>query len=192
VASTHAGEDSIVLGALALIKQHIPDLLLVLTPRHPERFDSVAADCTQAGFTLHRLSQSESPTRSVDILLGDTVGELIAYYGTCDMTFVGGSLVPVGGHNMIEPAAWGRPILCGPEVYNFAEVARLLEAAGAMVYCAAEETLAAEVIALVQDNRRREAMGKAALAVATANRGALARLMQALDRLELGGLSSAD
>ena len=192
VASTHAGEDSIVLAALTLIKRHIPDLLLVLTPRHPERFGSVAADCAQAGFTLHRLSQSESPAASVDILLGDTMGELMAYYGTCDIAFVGGSLVPVGGHNMIEPAAWGRPILCGPEVHNFAEVARLLEAAGAMVYCAAEQTLAAEVIALVQDDRRREAMGAAALVVATANRGALARLLQALDPFELGDLSSAD
>lgn len=187
-ASTHAGEDRIVLAAFAVVKQQFPTLLLVLTPRHPERFDSVYKDCANAGFAVQRMSQSEPSLAAVDIVVGDTMGELLAYYGACDIAFVGGSLVPVGGHNMIEPAAWGLPILTGPEVHNFIEVARLLEQAGALRYCADATQLAVETIALLQDSDCRESMGRAALMVATANRGALSRLLQSLTELDIESL----
>ncbi len=109
-ASTHSGEDEIILQAFAQISSQLDKPpLLVLVPRHPERFDRVAELCISAGFSLARRSHSDA-SDNVDIVLGDTMGELMTFYGACDFAFVGGSLVPTGGHNMIEPAAWGCPL----------------------------------------------------------------------------------
>jgi 3-deoxy-D-manno-octulosonic-acid transferase len=181
-ASTHRGEDELVLQAFAKIKAVLPQApLLVLVPRHPERFAQVAQLCQKRGYALARRSVAESTTNA-DILLGDTMGELMTLFGACDIAFVGGSLVPSGGHNMIEPAAWGVPVLTGPHLFNFTEASQLLLDGGAMQICNDADELAQCCLVLLQDPHRREQMGGAARLVAEANRGALGRLSSLLDR----------
>jgi 3-deoxy-D-manno-octulosonic-acid transferase len=181
--STHRGEDEIILRAFAMVRAASDSQpLLVLVPRHPERFDAVAELCAEAGLIVARRSANQ-PTGDADILLGDTMGELMAFYGACDLTFVGGSLVPTGGHNMIEPAAWGVPILTGPHLFNFAEASQLLLAADAMQVCDSAETLAEQMMQLLQNPQRRDAMGKSARQIAEANRGALEKLMAVIKPL---------
>lgn len=203
-ASTHAGEDELILAALAEVRRKLPDVLLVLVPRHPERFDGVAELCANAGFSVSRRSllldehQSQPAVlpATTDILLGDTMGELLAFCGASDLVFVGGSLVPVGGHNTIEPAAWAKPVLSGPHVFNFAEATRLLSDAGGMIICKDQAALAATVMDLLSgfqagedeaeknsdgesvDSTEYQRMGQAALAVTESNRGALLRLQR--------------
>lgn len=182
-ASTHAGEDEAVLAAHRALLARRADALLVLVPRHPERFDGVHALCRREGFETLRHSQGQPPGLHTQVLLGDTMGELLAFCGAVDLAFVGGSLVPVGGHNLIEPAAWGQPVLAGPHLFNFAEAAALLGAGGGLRICADGEALAAAVIELLCDPGRRAAMGAAARAVAETNRGALDRLQDLIDPL---------
>ena len=182
-ASTHAGEDAPVLAAhRALLARH-PDALLVLVPRHPERFEGVYALCRRAGLETVRHSSGQTPNANTQVLLGDTMGELLAFCGAADLVFVGGSLVPVGGHNLIEPAAWGKPVLSGSHLFNFAEAAALLDAAGGLQICADGAALAEAIKALYEDQVRRATMGEAAQAVAAANRGALDRLLSVIDPL---------
>ena len=177
VASTHNGEDEIILQAFAQISSQLDKPpLLVLVPRHPERFERVAELCISAGFSLARRSCSDA-SDNVDIVLGDTMGELMTFYGACDFAFVGGSLVPTGGHNMIEPAAWGVPILTGPHLFNFTEASRLLLAADAMQICDNAQSLAQQCVELINNQPLRETMGSAAHKVAETNRGALDRLL---------------
>lgn len=185
-ASTHRGEDEIVLDAYSQMLDQRPDLLLVLVPRHPERFDEVAALCRERDYCLQRRSEtgpgdSRQLESSVQILLGDTMGELLSFCGACDVTFVGGSLVDVGGHNLIEPAAWGVPVLSGPHLFNFTEVGRLLTEAGGLAICATATELAEQVIVLLVDTGLHQQMSSAALAVTEANRGALDRLTKLLE-----------
>ncbi|MFZ5655128.1 MAG: lipid IV(A) 3-deoxy-D-manno-octulosonic acid transferase [Pseudomonadota bacterium] len=175
-ASTHAGEDEPVLAAHRTLLARLPDALLVLVPRHPERFDGVHALCRREGLRVRRRSAGADPDAGTQVLLGDTMGELLAFCGAADLVFVGGSLVRAGGHNLIEPAAWGRPVLAGPHLFNFAEAAALLETGGGLRVCADGAALAAAVEELLAQPARRAAMGAAAGAVAEANRGALERL----------------
>ena len=179
-ASTHRGEDEIILQAFALIKQSVDNALLLLVPRHPERFNQVGDLCLEAGFSLARRS-SNDPTDTADILLGDTMGELMTFFGACDIAFVGGSLVANGGHNMIEPAAWGKPTLSGLSVFNFAEVSRLLAEAGGLSLVEDAEVLAETVIRLIEHPEQAQHMGQQAQRVAEANRGALERLLTVID-----------
>ena len=118
-ASTHAGEDEQVLRAHQTLLQQQPDALLILVPRHPERFDSVARLVSDAGLLQVRRSQGGVPAAADQVLLGDTMGELVMLYACADVAFVGGSLVPNGGHNYLEPAALGLPVLSGPHRFNF-------------------------------------------------------------------------
>jgi 3-deoxy-D-manno-octulosonic-acid transferase len=181
-ASTHRGEDELILQAFAKIKAALSQApLLVLVPRHPERFQQVAELCKDAGFLLARRSVADS-TIEADILLGDTMGELMAFFGACEIAFVGGSLVPSGGHNMIEPAAWGVPILTGPHLFNFAEASRLLIEGNAMIVCDSPKNLADHCIELFENQQRRSEMGRAAHQIAEANRGALAQLLAVVNR----------
>jgi len=177
VASTHRGEDEIVLDAFAQVVEEYPDTLLVLVPRHPERFDEVAELCRQRGHATVRRSTGVVPASTDQILLGDTMGELALFFGACDLAFVGGSLVPVGGHNLIEPAAWGVPVLSGPSLFNFSEVSGLLLAAKGMEICDSAPAIAASVKKLLGEPELRRAMGHAARSVADANRGAMDRLL---------------
>ena len=180
-ASTHQGEDEQILAAFKLARQTLPTLRLLLVPRHPERFDRVAAMSADAGWTTVRRSAGD--VGSFDVLIGDTMGELQVFYGACDLAFVGGSLVPRGGHNMIEPAAWAKPILTGPHLFNFTEVARLLQAAGAIQVVDDAVALATAVQQLCNNPKLSRTQGQAALAVASANRGALERLMALIDQI---------
>ena len=186
VASTHRGEDEMVLDAFQQVLVRHPEMLLVLVPRHPERFDDVAALCRAEGYRLQRRSESQTAdttalASAVQIVLGDTMGELLSFCGASDMTFVGGSFVSVGGHNLIEPAAWGVPVLSGPHLFNFSEVSALLSAAGGLVICAGSGELAERVLALMADADLYRQMSSAALAVTSANRGALERLTVLLE-----------
>jgi 3-deoxy-D-manno-octulosonic-acid transferase len=181
VASTHRGEDEIILDAFAKIKAEIENLLLVLVPRHPERFNQVAELCAGTGFNLARRS-SEDAVDSADILLGDTMGELMTFFGACDIAFVGGSLVPSGGHNMIEPAAWGVPVLTGPHLFNFSEASQLLLEGGAMQVCDSADQLADQVVELLQNQQKSTEMGSAAQRIADANRGALGKLLSVIEK----------
>ena len=179
-ASTHSGEDEIILKALAEVRSVVETPpLLVLVPRHPERFDQVADLCISNGLTLARHSSSDAGD-DAEIILGDTMGELMAFYGACDFAFVGGSLVPTGGHNIIEPAAWGLPILTGPHLFNFTEASRLLLEADAMRVCDNADSLAQQCVELINNQPRRETMGSAAHKVAETNRGALDRLLKVI------------
>jgi 3-deoxy-D-manno-octulosonic-acid transferase len=112
-----------------------------------------------------------------DILLGDTMGELMTFYGACDVAFVGGSLVPTGGHNIIEPAAWGVPVISGPHLFNFSEASQLLSDGGGMLICENPEQLAEQCIELITNADFQKQVGSAARQVAEANRGALSKLM---------------
>ncbi len=176
VASTHPGEDDIILQAFAALKKQYADLLLVLVPRHPERFNTIAQQCTQAGWRVLRHSSGAVPDASTDIIVGDTMGELLAFYGAADMAFVGGSLVPVGGHNLIEPAAWGCPVMSGPHLFNFAEVESLLRDNNALVIAGDAASIADTVQRWLADPAERKAFGERARAVADSNRGALEKL----------------
>lgn len=184
-ASTHQGEDEIILDAFARIRQHqaLGSLLLVLVPRHPERFNAVFNLCENRGFVVARrsLTQGTALPLNAQVLLGDTMGELMLMFGASDIAFVGGSLVPNGGHNFIEPAAWELPLLSGGHVFNFAEVARLLRESGGLQLVAGAVELADEVALLATDSQMRAARAAAALQVANDNRGALARTLAALD-----------
>lgn len=131
-ASTHSGEDIPVLTAFAAIRARHKHALLILVPRHPERFENVATLIRQKKFSLARRSRSEPVTDDVAVVLGDTMGELMLWYALADIAFVGGSLVPVGGHNVLEPMALDVPTISGPYVFNFQSITDELVAAGAL------------------------------------------------------------
>ncbi|WP_232305556.1 lipid IV(A) 3-deoxy-D-manno-octulosonic acid transferase [Gilvimarinus polysaccharolyticus] len=185
-ASTHNGEDEIVLQALQQLRDRglsTEQLLLVLIPRHPERFDNVYNLCKKSGFTVVRRSADTTPTLATDILLGDTMGEQALMLGAADIVFMGGSLVDVGGHNFIEAAAWGQPLISGAALYNFAEVSRLLREAGALEIVKDAGEMAAAVQRLAEDEDLRSLVGAKAQAVAEENRGALARTREVIEKL---------
>lgn len=175
-ASTHEGEDEIVLAAHQRLLAEFPRLLLVLVPRHPERFERVFTLCRQQGLSVARRSSADA-VADCQVLLGDTMGELLTFYGACDIAFVGGSLVPSGGHSLIEPAAWEKPVLSGPHLFNFAEVTRQLQAADALLICDDAEALTAQVGRLLRDAGEARGRGERAGSVVASNRGALQRLL---------------
>lgn len=175
-ASTHQGEDELVLDAFSALLASYPDLLLVLVPRHPERFAPVESLCRRQ-FQVQTRRAGGAVAATTQVLVGDTMGEMMPFFGACDIAFMGGSWVDKGGHNMIEPAAWGKPVLTGPSLFNFAEVSRLLLVAGAMRVVATPEALTQQVSDLLQHPETAGHMGAAAQQVAEANRGALNRLL---------------
>ena len=181
-ASTHAGEDDIILVAFSTLKKLFPDLLLVLVPRHPERFTTVAQLCAQNCWQVVTRSSGVSPTPQTDVVIGDSMGELLAFYGAADIAFVGGSLVPVGGHNVIEPAAWACPIITGPHLFNFAEVARLLRDNNALAVVTDSVALSEMIGQWLTDDSLRIALGLRAQQVADSNRGALEKLVALITR----------
>ncbi|WP_281646910.1 lipid IV(A) 3-deoxy-D-manno-octulosonic acid transferase [Parendozoicomonas sp. Alg238-R29] len=182
-ASTHKGEDEQIVEAFRNLSRTLSDVLLIVVPRHPERFDAVYELLKNEEWNISRRSTNAPVTPETDVLLGDTMGELLRMYATADLAFVGGSLVEHGGHNPLEPAALGLPIVSGPHVFNFQEVTATLEEAGALttVHTSAGLTRHAEYILTDQDAAQNA--GNAALEVMNKNRGALSRqlmLAQAL------------
>jgi 3-deoxy-D-manno-octulosonic-acid transferase len=180
--STHAGEEQIVLEAHRLVLGHEPQLLLILAPRHPPRFDAAAASVAAHGFTCVRRSGG-APEADGQVLLLDTLGELADFYAAADVAFVGGSLVPVGGHNLLEPAALGLPVLSGPEQFSSPDIARVLRAQGALTIVHDAAELAAALARLLADPQARARQAAAGRAAIDANRGALERLLALIDRL---------
>ncbi|OQW96093.1 MAG: 3-deoxy-D-manno-octulosonic acid transferase [Beggiatoa sp. IS2] len=176
-ASTHEGEEELILDAFAQIKQQFPTVLLILVPRHPERFQRVATLCERRGYLVARRSQDAICTPTVAIYLGDTLGELLLFYAASDIAFVGGSLVPTGGHNMLEPAALGLTVIMGTYVFNFAEISQQLLANKAAVQIANAKQLAQVVLHFLEDHNLRQEIGKKAANFVDNNRGALARLL---------------
>ncbi|MFC6670324.1 lipid IV(A) 3-deoxy-D-manno-octulosonic acid transferase [Marinobacterium aestuariivivens] len=181
--STHEGEDALLLDALAALRKTHPDLLLVLVPRHPERFDSVYRLCTDAGCKVARHSRQEPVDAQVSVYLGDTMGELMGFYAAADIAFVGGSLVPRGGHNPLEPAALGKPVLMGREVFNFQAICDQLEAVGGLVRVANGAELERECRRLLDEPGYCRQLGSSAREFVERNRGALERLYQEVETM---------
>ncbi|MGF6168404.1 MULTISPECIES: lipid IV(A) 3-deoxy-D-manno-octulosonic acid transferase [Pseudomonas fluorescens group] len=182
-ASTHEGEDEVLLDAHRRLLSSHPDALLILVPRHPERFNSVFELCQREGFATVRRSTGANVDAQTSVLLGDTMGELLFLYALADSAFVGGSLVPNGGHNLLEPAALAKPVLSGPHLFNFLDIAAQMREAGALVEVDDAEGLAIEVQRLFELPRDAQRMAEAGLAVMRRNQGALQRLLDSLGRL---------
>lgn len=182
-ASTHAGEDEVILAAHRRLLEKHPQALLILVPRHPERFDAVFELSRREGFSSQRRSSGERVAAETQVLVGDTMGELLFLYALADVAFVGGSLVPNGGHNLLEPAELGKPVLSGPHLFNFLEIAAQLREVGALREVADAPSLAVAVAALWDEPAAAQRMAEAGLGVMKANQGALERLLGGLGRL---------
>jgi len=180
-ASTHEGEEELVLAAHRKILAQIPSALLVLVPRHPERFERVAMLVQRLGFSLLRRSSERACDQQTQVFLGDTMGELPVFLGVADVAFIGGSLVKVGGHNMLEAAAQGVPVLFGPHVFNFSAIARLLRDQGAGILVQDIEELSEQVAAWLQDASERSRVGEHGRQAVEQNRGALQHLVNMVD-----------
>lgn len=182
-ASTHSGEEEQVLDAFAALRRDFPELLLLLVPRHPERFAAVATLCRERAWRVVRRSEDRACSADSDIFLGDSMGELLLFYAAADLAFVGGSLVPVGGHNLLEAALLGLPVLCGPHTFNFQEVTEGLLAAGAAWRVHDAAGLARQAALLLADPALRQDAGARGRALVERNRGALERCLALVDEL---------
>ena len=172
-ASTREGEESLLLQALRQVD--IPDLLTVIVPRHPQRFDEVAALVERAGIPYQRRSDNQPVAAHTRIVLGDSMGEMAAYYAACDIAIIGGSLLPFGAQNLIEACAVGRPVIVGPSVYNFAEATQLAVDAGAALMVADAPGAITAARALLLDPARMRHVGQAGLDFTRGHQGATAR-----------------
>jgi len=181
--STHAGEEESVLTAHAHLQADVPGALLLLVPRHPERFQAVADLLRSRGFLFERRSGGNAVRPETSILLVDTVGELAALYASADVAFVGGSLVPVGGHNLLEPAALGVPVVTGPSQSNATAIAKLLLQDGAALQVADAMELAAVLKELFLNPEKRRRIGQSGRHVVEANRGSLMRVLEVIEPL---------
>ncbi len=176
-ASTHASEEEIVLAAHRQVLDAFPNALLLMVPRHPERFQTVTSLTVKQGFSAVRRSTGDDCTMDTEVFIGDSMGELPVFYAAADIAFVGGSLVQVGGHNLLEPAALGKPVLTGPYTYNAEDIARLLQDAGAARIVTDADELGEAVINLLGDAGERLRLGTLGRGVVDSNRGALDRLL---------------
>lgn len=190
-ASTREGEEALILDALqaADAGAHTSEMLLLLVPRHPQRFDAVEQLVKARGLAMQRRSSLDATMAgepimpAVRVLLGDSMGEMFAYYAACDIAFIGGSLLPMGGQNLIEACALGKPVLTGPHTFNFAAVTEDAIAAGAAQRVADATALLREAAALLSRPQQRESAGCAALAFAQRHRGATKRTLKLLQTL---------
>ena len=187
--STHRGEEEAALEAHKLVRSIHPSALLVIVPRHPNRFNDVANVIAHSGVRFARRSREEADVDNIgniaaaEVLLVDTLGELLDFYAAADIAFVGGSLVPIGGHNLLEPAALGLPILTGPHNFNSEEVARLLISRGAAEVVPDARALGRRVAALLSNPDERARIGAEGQASIDNNRGALAKLLGLINPL---------
>lgn len=179
-ASTHSGEEEPVLSAFKQILAQYPEALLILVPRHPERFESVAALLTEQKYAFVKRSSAMTVMPETQILLGDTLGELALFYAASDVAFVGASLVPIGGHNTLEPAALSVPILVGSHVHSYIEITKKLTDAGALIQISDSAALAKAVLHWFANPVEREKAGAAAKKVVEENRGAVKQMMDVI------------
>jgi 3-deoxy-D-manno-octulosonic-acid transferase len=174
-ASTRDGEEALILARLGDLD--VPGLLTVIVPRHPQRFEEVAQLIIKQGFRLQRRSENARIAPETQVVLGDSMGEMFAYYAACDVAFIGGSLLPYGAQNLIEACAAGKPVLIGPSSFNFTEAAEGAVAAGAAIRVADATVLAREARRLLGDRAARERMSRAGRAFCALHRGATARVV---------------
>ncbi|OQW76398.1 MAG: 3-deoxy-D-manno-octulosonic acid transferase [Proteobacteria bacterium ST_bin11] len=176
IASTHQGEEEVVLDIYPALKALIPQLLLLIVPRHPERFKTVKVLCEQRGLTVVMRSEQQACIEQTDVYIANSIGELKMLYAAADLAFVGGSLVPVGGHNVLEPAAIGVPVLFGPEMFNFQEIAQGLLAAEGAIQCVDSFSLREAVMHLYKDEHLRTSLVGNASQFVQKNQGATAKV----------------
>jgi 3-deoxy-D-manno-octulosonic-acid transferase len=176
--STHEGEEEAALAAHGIVRSRHPSALLILVPRHPQRFDAVRGLLRRRGHAFVQRSSGESPTGAHDVFLVDTLGELQIFYAAADVAFVGGSLVPIGGHNLLEPAVLGLPMLSGPHTHNAQDIAELLAQSGALRIVRSREELAQRVGDCFDDPARARAEGARGQEVIAQSRGAVGRLVE--------------
>jgi 3-deoxy-D-manno-octulosonic-acid transferase len=182
--STVGGEEELVLSAFHRVRERVPRARLLVAPRHPERFASVPPLVEAAGFRcLRRSALDPLAWRDGEVLLLDSLGELAQVYALASVVFVGGSLVPAGGHNILEPAVAGRAVVVGPHMENFQEIAEQFRSERALVQVASPDELAREVSALLVDAERRRGLGERARELVSRNRGAVSRTADALGSL---------
>ncbi len=182
-ASTHEGEDQQVLDAFKIILAREPRARLLLVPRHPERFDRVHQLIVDNRLPVVRHSLVTVPTADTRVILGDTMGEMMKLFAASDIAFVGGSLVPTGGHNMLEPAAVNLPVLCGPHVFNFEEISQSLVHAGGLEIVADSNGLAEAMVRLLHNHDDYQQMSSKAGEFISANRGALGRVLALIEEI---------
>lgn len=171
--STHEGEEETVLSAYGKLKREYEDLVLVLVPRHPERFSAVTKLARRSRFSVALRSEPRRDLGGVDVYVGDTMGELTLLYAASDIAFVGGSLVPHGGHNVLEPCALGVPVIFGPHMFNFLEISRLALETGAGIEVEGEQDLVSAVRMYLSDPNLRFKAGEAGRRLVEENKGAL-------------------
>lgn len=175
-ASTREDEEELIVDQLKSIA--VPDLLTVIVPRHRRRFDSVAALVEGRGFKVQRRSEDAAIAPATQVVIGDSMGEMFAYYAACDVAFIGGSLLPFGAHNLIEACAAGKPVLIGPSVYNFASAVREAEQVGAAIKVRNAKELAREAARLLLDREAAQRMGATGLEFCAGHRGATRKVME--------------
>lgn len=182
-ASTHEGEERQVLAAHRKLREQMPDLLLILVPRHPERFADVRDLVKKSRFGIVSRTEGRACAPEIAVLLIDTMGEVPLFYAASDVAFVGGSLVPVGGHNLLEPAAQGLPIVTGPHLFNSQDIADMFVVNKACRLVRDAEELAASIAELLENPDEAQQLGQNGRALLEKNRGALARLLVLLEPL---------
>ncbi|MFO1256925.1 MAG: lipid IV(A) 3-deoxy-D-manno-octulosonic acid transferase [Gammaproteobacteria bacterium] len=182
-ASTHEGEEAIVLQAYHQLKSQFSDLLLLLVPRHPERFQKVAQLCETANLKIVKHTENIPCSNETDVFLGDTMGEMGTFYAASNVVFVGGSFAPIGGHNLLEPAALSLPILTGPHLHNFVYISEVLLAAGGATLVQNQDELVECIANLLRDPKWAHVQGQRAQTVVEENKGALERLMKLVCKL---------
>lgn len=179
--STHRGEEAALLDVFKQLRQKYPELLLIIAPRHPERFDEVEGLISKAGYDCQRRTKLHGPVK--DVLLLDTIGELRSFYSLCDIAFIGGSLVKVGGHNLLEPAAMKKPVIFSRYMFNFKEISEALLSAGGGVMVKDKTELYIQIDKLLSDKELSRSMGEKAFSVIEMNSGAARKTIDAVGRL---------
>jgi 3-deoxy-D-manno-octulosonic-acid transferase len=182
-ASTHAKEEEQVLEAQRLVLKQVPDALLILVPRHPERFDSVRQLMERQKVPFITRTSERPVDSGHSVFLGDTMGELPLIYAASDVAFVGGTLVPVGGHNLLEPAALGLPVVTGPHLFNTQDIADMFVSIGALTRIADASQLAVAISRLLRDEETAQRLGSLGREIVVKNRGALERLLRLVEPL---------
>ncbi len=194
--STHEGEEQAVLSAYreVLEKQSATNLQprLIIAPRHPERFARAKEIIEENGFVCRRFSQNEGFSGENEVYLLDTIGKLGAYYSLATIAFVGGTLVPIGGHNLMEPYVYGAPVICGPQLFKTKDVAKTLNDRGALFVIQDEKELAVALTLLLSDDGKRQSAGLAGQTCLTESQGAVARTLNLIEKMLIKDIASAN
>ena len=181
-ASTREGEEALILDAWMRLQDRPAGMLLAIVPRHPQRFDEVEQGVRARGLSVQRRSLIREDVVDADVLLGDSMGEMFAYYAACDCAFIGGSLLPLGGQNLIEACALGKPVLVGEHTFNFLDATEEAVTAGAALRVQNADSLLAQAVRILCDAHQRSTMGTNAAQFASRHRGATLRTVELLQR----------